>query len=78
MKAHSEKLMDESDMQVPDEDNRHEDPSRSKTIKANNKIVKERKTLDSRFVSKQLDRGRMKFDQSSRQQDYETASGIRH
>ena len=43
------KLMDESDMQVPDEDDRHEDPSRSKTIKANNKIVKERKTLDSPF-----------------------------
>ena len=67
--------MDESDMQVPDEDDRHEDPSRSKTIKANNKVVKERKTLDSRFVSKQL---HMKFDQSGRQQDYETASGIRH
>ena len=75
MKAHSEKLTDDSDMQVPDEDNRHEDPSRSKTIKANNKVVKERKTLDSRFVSKQL---HMKFDQSSRQQDYETTSGIRH
>ena len=43
------KLMDESDMQVPDEDDRHEDPSRSKTIKANNKIVKERKTLDCPF-----------------------------
>ena len=41
MDAHSEKLMDESDMQVPDEDDRHEDPSRSKTVKANNKIVKE-------------------------------------
>ena len=49
MEAHSEKLMDESDMQVPDEDGRHEDPSRSKSIKANNKIVKEQKTLDSPF-----------------------------
>ena len=35
--------MDESDMQVPDEDDRHEDPFRSKTINANKKIVKERK-----------------------------------
>ena len=41
MKAHSEKLMDESDMQVAGEDDRHEFPSRSKTIKANSKIVKE-------------------------------------
>ena len=48
--------MDESDMQVPNEDDRHEDPSRSKTIKASNKIVKERKTLDFRFASKQQDR----------------------
>ena len=70
--------MDESDMQVPNEDDRHEDPSRSKTIKANNKIVKERKTLDFRFASKQQDRGRMKFDQSGHQQDYETAFGTRH
>ena len=42
MEAHSEKLMDESDMQVLDEDDRHEDPSRSKTIKANSQIMKER------------------------------------
>ena len=32
-------------MQVPDEDDRHEDPSRTKTINENKKIVKERKKL---------------------------------
>ena len=41
MKAHSEKFPNVSDMQVPDEDDRHEQSS-SKTIKANSKIVKER------------------------------------
>ena len=41
MKAHSEKFMDVSDMQVPDEDDRHDKQSRSSTIKANSKIVKE-------------------------------------
>jgi len=39
MKAHSEKFMNVSDMQVSDEDGYL---SRSKTIKANSKIVKER------------------------------------
>ena len=42
MKAHSEKFMNVSDMQVPDKDDRHDGPSRSKTIKANRKIVKDR------------------------------------
>ena len=42
MKAHSEKFMNVSDMQAPDEDDRHDEQSRSKTIKANSKIVKER------------------------------------
>ena len=57
----SEKFMDESDMQVLDEDDdRHEYPSRSTTIKANKKFVKERKTLDLRFTSKQQDRGSVK------------------
>ena len=42
MKAHSEKFMSVSDMHVQDEDDRHDEQSRSKTIKANNKIVKER------------------------------------
>ena len=78
MKAHSEKHMDESGMQVTDEDDRHEDPSRSKTITANNKIVKERKTLDSHFASQQQDRGRMKFDQSGHQENEETVFEIRH
>ena len=40
--AHSEKFMNVSDMQVPDEDDRHDEQSRSKTIKANSKIVRER------------------------------------
>ena len=53
MKAHSEKFMNVSDMQVQDEDHGHDDKSRSKTIKANNKIVKERLwTLVSRFANK--------------------------
>ena len=47
MRARSEKFMNVSDTQVPDEDDRH-DESRSKTIKANNKIVK-RANLDARF-----------------------------
>ena len=34
--------MDVSDMQVPGEDDRIAEQSRSKTIKANSKIVKER------------------------------------
>ena len=34
--------MNVSDMQVPGEDDRHDEQSRSQTIKANNKIVKER------------------------------------
>ena len=42
IKAHSERLMDVSDVQVPDEDDRHAERSRSKTIPANSKIVKER------------------------------------
>ena len=42
MRAHSEKFMNVSDMEVPDEDDRHDEQSRSKTIKANSKIVKER------------------------------------
>ena len=42
MRAHSEKFMNVSDMQVPDEDDRHDEQFRSKTIKANSKIVKER------------------------------------
>ena len=44
MEARSEKFMNVSDMQVPDEDDRHGEQSRSKTIKAfpaNNKIVTE-------------------------------------
>ena len=50
MKAYSEKSMNVSDMQVPDEDDRHDERSRSKTIKANSKIVKERIwTLDPPF-----------------------------
>jgi len=36
------KFMNVSDMQVPDEDDHHDELSRSKTIKANTKIVKER------------------------------------
>ena len=69
--------MDESDMQVPDEDDRHEDPSRSKTIKANTtrSLKSERRSIP---VSSAGSAGRMKFDQSGRQQDYETTSGIRH
>ena len=35
-------FMNVSDMQVPDEKDRHDEQSRSQTIKANNKIVKER------------------------------------
>ena len=42
MKAHSEKLMNVGDVQVPDEDDRHEEQSRSKTNKANSNIVKDR------------------------------------
>ena len=42
MKAHSEKYMNVSDMQAPDEDDRHDEQSRNNTIKANNKIVNER------------------------------------
>ena len=42
MKAHSEKFMDVSDVQVPNEDDRHAERSRSKTIPANSKIVTER------------------------------------
>ena len=34
-------------MRVPDDDDRHEDPSHNKTIKANNKIVKERNWINS-------------------------------
>ena len=34
--------MNASKKQVPDEDDRHDEQSRSKTIKANNQIVKER------------------------------------
>ena len=50
MKAHSEKSMNVSDLQVSDRDGC---TSRSKTIEANNKIVKERIwTLDFRFASK--------------------------
>ena len=41
MKAHSEKLMDVSDMQVPEEDDRHDGKSRNDTIEANSEIVKE-------------------------------------
>ena len=45
--------MNVGDMQVLDEDDRHDDQSRSKTIKANSKIVKERIwTLDSHFANK--------------------------
>ena len=33
--------MNVSDMQVPDEDDRHDEQSRSKTIEAHNKTVKE-------------------------------------
>ena len=41
MKAHSlRKFTNVSDMQVPDEDDRHNEQSRSQTITANNKIVK--------------------------------------
>ena len=36
------KFMNVSDMQVPDEDDHHDEQCRSNTIKANNKIVKER------------------------------------
>ena len=42
MRADSAKFKNVSDMQVPDEDYRHDEESRSKTIKANNKIVKGR------------------------------------
>ena len=42
MKAHSEKFMNVSDVQVPDEDDRHDEQSRNNTIKANNEIVKKR------------------------------------
>ena len=42
MKAHSEKFTNASDMEVPDEDDHHVEQSRSKTIKANSKVVKER------------------------------------
>ena len=50
MEAPSEKFMNVSDMQVQDEDDRHDEQSRSKTIKASNKIVKERFwTLNSPF-----------------------------
>ena len=42
MRARSEKFMIVSDKQVPDENDRHDEQCRSKTIKANNKIVKER------------------------------------
>ena len=48
--VHSEKFMDVSGMQVSDKDGYR---SRSNTIKANSKIVKERIwTLDSNFASK--------------------------
>ena len=40
--GNSEKFLNVSDMQVPDEDDRHGEKCRRKTIKANNKIVKER------------------------------------
>ena len=53
MKAHAEKLMDVSDMQVLDEDDRHDDQSRCKTIKATSTLVKERiGTLVSRLAIK--------------------------
>ena len=53
MNAHSEKFMNVSDMQVPDEDDRHDEQSRNKTVKANSKIVKERIwTLVSCFANK--------------------------
>ena len=83
-KAHSEKSMNVSDVQVSDEDGYL---SRNMTIRANlnddsqfaNKIAKERIwTLTSRFGSKQQDRERTNLDQSGHQQDYETAFGIRH
>ena len=53
MKAHSEKFTNVSDLQVQDEDDRHDEQSRSKTIKANNKIVIERiwiKPVTSKIV----------------------------
>ena len=60
MEVHSEKLMDESDMQVLDEDDRFAAPPPHDQRKQQNydldddsqfanKIVKERKTLDSPF-----------------------------
>ena len=68
MKAHTEKLVDVSDMQVPDEDDRHADLHN--TMKANNKIVKERIwTLDSRFATEQQDCDGANLDQPGRQQD---------
>ena len=76
--------MNASDVQVSDEDGYL---SRNMTIRASwnddsqfaNNIAKERiLTLTSRFASKQQDREKTNLDQSSRQQDYETASGIRH
>ena len=79
MKAHSEKFMNVSDMQVPDEDGRHDEQSRSKTIKANSKIVKERIwTLVSRFASEQQDCDGANLDPLCHQQDCVTAFGYRH
>ena len=52
MRAHSEKFMNVSDMQVPDEDDRHQEQSRSKTIKANSKTLKET-ILDDRSPLRQ-------------------------
>ena len=42
MRAHSAKFMNVSDMQAADEDDRLDEESRNKTIKANNKIEKKR------------------------------------
>ena len=39
--------MNVSDMQVPDEDDRHDEQSRSQTIKASNKIVNEFGSIQS-------------------------------
>ena len=54
MKAHSEKFMNVSDMQVPDEDDRHDEQSRSNTIKANSKTVKERSPANSKIVKERM------------------------
>ena len=79
MKARSEMFMNESDLQVQDDDEHQDEQSRSKTIQPNSKIVKERIwTLVPRLASKQQDCDGANLDHLCHQQDCVTALGYRH